>query len=122
MKNEKYQTIYKDLNRVWDYIDDLQTLLDWLKDNNILTDEQHCFIKFDDDILTDEQHRFVTFDNDCYTWWCDGKSIQLSPGEAFALQRLGFIFEEATSNSKVKTCNDEPEFIEVKEEINNEND
>ena len=107
MKNEKYQTIYKDLNRVWDYIDDLQTLLDWLKHN---------------DILTDEQHRFVTFDNDCYTWWGDGKSIQLSPGEAFALQRLGFIFEEATSNSKVKTCNDEPEFIEVKEEINNEND
>lgn len=106
MENKKYQTIYKDLNRVWNYIDDLQTLLDWLKDN---------------DVLTDEQHRFVKFDNYCYTWWCGGKSIQLSPGEAFALQRLGFIFEEATSNSKVKTCNDEPELMEVKEDINNEN-
>ena len=106
MENEKYQTIYKDLNRVWDYIDDLQTLLDWLKDNDILTDENHCFVKFH---------------NDCYTWQCNDKSIQLSQGEAFALQRLGFIFEEATSNSKVETCNDEPELMEVKEEINNEN-
>lgn len=107
MENEKYQTIYKDLNKVWDYIDDLQTLLDWLKDN---------------DVLTNEQHRFITFDNDCYTWWCGGKSIQLSQGEAFALQRLGFIFEEATSNSNVKTGNDEPELMEVKEDIKNEND
>ena len=101
MKNEKYQTIYKDLNRVWNYIDDLQTLLDWLKDN---------------DILTDEQHRFVTFDNYCYTWWCGGKSIQLSPGEAFALQRLGFIFEEATSSSAVETENDEPELAAAEED------
>lgn len=107
MENEKYQTIYKDLNKVWDYIDDLQTLLDWLKDNDVLTNEQHCFVKFD---------------NDCYTWQCSDKSIQLSPGEAFALQRLGFIFEEETSNSKVETCNDEPELMEVKEDIKNEND
>lgn len=106
MENEKYKTIYKDLNSVWDYIDDLQTLLDWLKDNDVLTDEQHCFVKFDDD---------------SYTWWCGDKSIQLSPGEAFALQRLGFVFEETTSNSKVKTDNDEPELMEVKEDINNEN-
>ena len=109
MKNEKYQTIYKDLNTVWDYIDDLQTLLDWLKDNNVLTDDQHCFVKFDDNSYS-------------YTCLCDDKSIQLSPGEAFSLQRLGFIFEKATSNSNVKTCNDEPELMEVKEEINNEND
>jgi len=101
MKNEKYQTIYKDLSRVWDYIDDLQTLLDWLKDN---------------DILTDEQHRFVKFDNYCYTWWCGGKSIQLNPGEAFALQRLGFIFEEATSSSAVETENDEPELAAAEED------
>lgn len=106
MENKKYQTIYKNLNRVWNYIDDLQMLLDWLQNN---------------DVLTDEQHRFVTFDNNCYTWWCGDKSIQLSPGEAFALQRLGFIFEEATSNSKVETDNDEPELMEVKEDINNEN-
>lgn len=102
MENEKYQTIYKDLNKVWDYIDDLQTLLDWLKDNDVLTDGQHCFVKFDDDTYS-------------YTCLCDDKSIQLSPGEAFALQRLGFIFEEATSNSKVETYNDEPELMEVKE-------
>ena len=106
MEKEKYQTIYKDLNRVGDYIDDLQTLLDWLKDNDVLTDEQHCFVKFH---------------NDCYTWQCSDKSIQLSQGEAFALQRLGFIFEEAISNSKVKTDNDEPGLTEVEEEINNEN-
>ena len=106
MESEKYQTINKDLNKVSNYLDDLQTLLDWLKDN---------------DVLTNEQHRFVTFDNNCYTWWCGGKSIQLNPGEAFSLQRLGFIFEEATSNSNVETCNDEPELMEVKEEINNEN-
>ena len=108
MEKEKYQTIYKDLNTVWDYIDDLQTLLDWLKDNNILTDEQHCFIKFDDDSYS-------------YTCLCDDKSIQLSPGEAFALQRLGFIFEKATSNRNIETDNDEPELAAVKEEINNEN-
>ena len=100
MENEKYQTIYKHLNMVWDYIDDLQTLLDWLKDNSVLTDEQHCFIRFDDG---------------CYAWICGDKSIQLSPGEAFALQRLGFIFEEATSNSKVETENDESE-LKVAEE------
>ena len=108
MENEKYQTIYKDLNRVWDYIDDLQTLLDWLKDNDVLTNEQHCFVKFDDGSYS-------------YTCLCDDKSIQLSPGEAFALQRLGFIFEEATSNRNVETDNDEPELMEVKEDINNEN-
>ena len=108
MEKEKYQTIYKNLNTVWDYIDDLQTLLDWLKDNNILTDEQHCFIKFDDDSYS-------------YTCLCNDKSIQLSPGEAFALQRLGFIFEEATNNSKIKTDKDEPELAAVEEEINNEN-
>ena len=106
MEKEKYQTIYKDLNKVLDYIDDLQTLLDWLKDNDILTDEQHCFVKFD---------------NDCYTWQCSDKSIQLSPGEAFALQRLGFIFEEATSNRNVKTDKDEPGLTEVEKEIKNEN-
>ena len=106
MENEKYKTIYKDLNKVWDYIDDLQTLLNWLKDNDILTNEQHCFVKFD---------------HDSYTWWCGVESIQLSPGEAFALQRLGFVFEEATSNSKVETDNDEPKLMEVKEDINNEN-
>lgn len=108
MENEKYQTIYKDLNRVWDYIDDLQTLLDWLKDNDVLTNEQHCFVKFDDGSYI-------------YTGLCDDKSIQLSPGEAFALQRLGFVFEEATSNRNVETDNDEPELMEVKEDINNEN-
>ena len=100
MENEKYQTIYKDLNRVSDYFDDLQTLLDWLKDNNILTDDQHCFIKFDDGF---------------YTWWCGDKSTQLSPGEAFSLQRLGFIFEEATSSSAVETENDEPELAAAEE-------
>lgn len=108
MENKKYQTIYKDLNKVWDYIDDLQTLLDWLKDNDVLTNEQHCFVKLDDGSYS-------------YTCLCDDKSIQLSPGEAFALQRLGFFFEEATSNSKVETYNDEPELMEVKEDINNEN-
>lgn len=94
MENEKYQTIYKDLNRVSDYLDDVQTLLDWLKDNSVFTDDKHCFIRFDDG---------------CYAWFCEGKSIQLSPGEAFALQRLGFVFEEATSSSKVETENDEPQ-------------
>lgn len=101
MESEKYQTINKDLNKVSNYLDDLQTLLDWLKDTGVLTDEQHCFVKFDDD---------------CYTWWCGDKSIQLKPGEAFALQRLGFIFEEATSNSKIETNNDEPELMAVEEE------
>lgn len=101
MENEKYQTIYKDLNRVSDYLDDLQTLLDWLKDNSVLTDEQHCFIRFDDG---------------CYAWFCGGKSIQLSPGEAFAFQRLGFVFEEATSSSKVETENDEPQLAEAEED------
>lgn len=101
MESEKYQTIYKDLNRVSDYLDDLQTLLDWLKDNSVLTDEQHCFIRFDDG---------------CYAWFCGGKSIQLTTGEAFALQRLGFIFEEATSSSKVETENDEPELAEAEED------
>lgn len=101
MENEKYQTIYKDLNRVSDYLDDVQTLLDWLKDNSVLTDEQHCFIRFDDG---------------CYAWFCAGKSIQLSPGEAFALQRLGFVFEEATSSSKVETENDEPELTAAEED------
>lgn len=106
MENEKYKTIYKDLNKVWNYIDDLQTLLDWLKDDGVLTDEQHRFVKF--------------YDNS-YTWWCGDKSIQLSPGEAFALQRLGFIFEEATNNNKIKTDKDEPELMAVEKEINNEN-
>ena len=106
MENEKYQTINKDLNKVWNYIDDLQTLLDWLKDNSVLTDDHHCFIRFDDG---------------CYAWFCGVKSIQLNPGQAFALQRLGFIFEEATNNSNIKTDNNEPELMEVKEDINNEN-
>lgn len=101
MESEKYQTIHKDLNRVSDYLDDLQTLFDWLKDNSVLTDDQHCFIRFDDD---------------SYTWWCGDKSIQLSHGEAFALQRLGFIFEEATSNSKVETDNDEPGLAAAEED------
>lgn len=101
MENEKYQTIYKDLNRVSDYLDDVQTLLDWLKDNSVLTDEQHCFIRFDDG---------------CYAWFCGGKSIRLSPGEAFALQRLGFVFEEATSSSKVETENDEPQLAAAEED------
>lgn len=108
MENEKYKTIYKDLNSVWDYIDDLQTLLNWLKDNGVLTNENNCLIKFDDGSYS-------------YIWLCDDKSIQLSPGEAFALQRLGFVFEKATSNSNVETDNDEPELMEVKEDINNEN-
>ena len=103
MEKEKYQTIYKDLNTVWDYIDDLQTLLDWLKDNCVLTDEQHCFIKFDDDSYS-------------YTCLCDDKSIQLSPGKAFALQRLGFIFEEATSNRNVEMDNDEPGLAAAEED------
>ena len=103
MENEKYQTIYTDMSRVWDYIDDLQTLLDWLKDNGVLTNEQHCFIKFDDDSYS-------------YTCLCDDKSIQLSPGEAFSLQRLGFIFEEATSSSAVETENDEPELAAAEED------
>ena len=72
-------------------------------------------------VLTDEQHCFVKFDNDCYTWQCSDKSIQLSPGEAFALQRLGFIFEEATNNSKIKTDKDEPGLTAVEKEIKNEN-
>ena len=101
MENEKYQTIYKDLNKVGNYLDDLQTLLDWLKDNGVLTNKQHCFVKFD---------------HSCYTWWCGDESIQLSPGEAFALQRLGFIFEEATSNIKVKFDNDEPELMAARRE------
>ena len=84
MENEKYQTIYKDLNKVGNYLDDLQTLLDWLKDNGVLTNKQHCFVKFD---------------HSCYTWWCGDKSIQLSPGEAFALQRLGFVFEDTITES-----------------------
>ena len=41
MESEKYQTINKDLNKVSNYLDDLQTLLDWLKDNSVLTDDQH---------------------------------------------------------------------------------
>lgn len=107
MKNEKYKTICKDLNTVLDYINNLQTILDWLKDNGVFTNEQHCSVKLD---------------TDCYTWWCGDKSIQLNPVEAFAaLQRIKFIFEEATSNSKVETYNDEPELMEVKEDINNEN-
>lgn len=84
MESEKYQTINKDLNRVSNYLDDLQTLLDWLKDNSVLTDDQHCFIRFDDG---------------CYAWFCGGKSIQLTPGQAFALQRLGFVFEETVTES-----------------------
>ena len=107
MKNEKYQTIYKDLNTVLEYVNNLQTILNWLKCNGVLTNEQNCSAKFDTGL---------------YTWWCGDESIQLNPGEAFAaLQRIRLIFEEATSNSKVETCNDEPELMEVKEEINNEN-
>ena len=107
MKKEKYKIICKDLNTVLDYINNLQTILDWLKDNGVLTNEQHCSVKSN---------------TDCYTWWCGDKSIQLNPGEAFAaLKRIGFIFEEATSNRNVETDNDEPELMEVKEDINNEN-
>ena len=84
MENEKYQTINKDLNKVSNYLDDLQTLLDWLKYNSVLTDDQHCFIRFDDG---------------CYAWFCGGKSIQLTPGQAFALQRLGFVFEDTVTES-----------------------
>lgn len=107
MKNEKYKTICKDLNTVLDYVNNLQTILNWLKSNGVLTNEQNCSAKFDTGL---------------YTWWCGDESIQLNPGEAFAaLQRIRLIFEEATSNSKVETCNDEPELMEVKEDINNEN-